>query len=602
MRVRLATAFVALFLFTSLAAPGGAHAADAAATATKKVVIIVGPTQISTETYVPMADNVAATAEAEGATVTKVYCRDATPAKVLAATAGANIIVYFGHGNGFPNPYTTPPYTYEAGQIRPDSTNGWGLAKGGTSCEDDNLAYYGENWIVANVKPAPGFTMIYSNACYTPGAGEDEAGHPTDERMAWTRVGYYSRGVLGMGAGAYFASDLWHGSSSLVQQILQNPTLSYGEIFKRASGYSASALRPYVHPTLGNRQVWLHRSGDWQGMQGYWYAFAGNPNNTPSNANAAAPPAPPAPALLTVDRLAGTDRYATAALTSQSAFAPNVPLVFVATGTNFPDALAAGAAAAKRSVPVLLVQPNAVPAATAAELQRLRPAQIAIVGSAAVVSDGVRDALRAYATSGDVFRIAGPDRYATAAAVSARTFVDAGVPVVSIATGANFPDALAGVSPTALAGGPILLVSPTGIPDATRAELARLRPQKILIFGSAGVVSTAIATELQSYTSGKVVRLAGANRYDTAVAISSASFSSAEVVYVATGLNFPDALAAGPVAGVTAGPLLLVPGTSLPASVQAELSRLDPDAVVVLGSAGVVSENVITQIKAVIGG
>jgi putative cell wall-binding protein len=116
------------------------------------------------------------------------------------------------------------------------------------------------------------------------------------------------------------------------------------------------------------------------------------------------------------------------------------------------------------------------------------------------------------------------------------------------------------------------------------------------------VVSTAIATELQSYTSGKVVRLAGANRYDTAVAISSASFSSAEVVYVATGLNFPDALAAGPVAGVTAGPLLLVPGTSLPASVQAELSRLDPDAVVVLGSAGVVSENVITQIKAVIGG
>ena len=137
---------------------------------------------------------------------------------------------------------------------------------------------------------------------------------------------------------------------------------------------------------------------------------------------------------------------------------------------------------------------------------------------------------------------------------------------------------------------------------ATKAELVRLRPQKILIFGSAGVVSDAIAAELDGYTGGRVVRLAGANRYDTAVAISSGSFISADVVYVATGLNFPDALAAGPVAGLTAGPLLLVPGTSVPASVQAELSRLDPDRVVVLGSAGVVSDSVIAQIRAATGG
>lgn len=601
MRVRPATAFVALFLFASLVAPTGVHATDAAATAARKVVIIVGPTAISQSTYIPMADNVAATATAEGAAVTKLYCKDATEAKVLAATAGANIIVYFGHGNGFPNPYTTPAYTYDAGQLSPASTNGWGLAKGGTSCNDDNLRYYGESWITANVKPAAGFTMIYSNACYAPGAGEDEAGHPTDERMAWARVGYYSRGVLGMGAGAYFASDLWHGSSSLVQQILRNPTMTYGEIFKRASGYSASALRPYVHPTLGNRQVWLHRSGDYQGLQSYWYAFAGNPNNTPSNPNAAVPAAPPAPSVLPVARVAGPDRYATAALTSQTTFAPNVPLVFVATGANFPDALAAGAAAAVTGVPVLLVQSNRVPAPTAAELQRLRPGRIAVVGSAGVVSDGVRDALRGYTTSGDVFRIAGPDRYATAAAVSASTF-GPGVPIVSIATGANFPDALAGVSPTAMAGGPILLVSPRGIPDATRAELARLQPQKILVFGSAGVVSDAIAAELDGYTSGPVVRLWGANRYDTAVAISAGNFASADVVYVATGLNFPDALAAGPVAGLTAGPLLLVPGSSVPASVQAELRRLDPDRVVVLGSAGVVSDEVIAQIQGAVGG
>ena len=200
-----------------------------------------------------------------------------------------------------------------------------------------------------------------------------------------------------------------------------------------------------------------------------------------------------------------------------------------------------------------------------------------------------------------VARIAGPDRYATAALTSRSAFASE-VPLAFVATGTNFPDALAAGAAAAKIGVPVLLVQPNAVPAATAAELQRLRPGRIAIFGSAGVVSDAIAAELDGYTGGRVVRLAGANRYDTAVAISSGSFISADVVYVATGLNFPDALAAGPVAGLTAGPLLLVPGTSVPASVQAELSRLDPDRVVVLGSAGVVSDSVIAQIQAATGG
>lgn len=595
MRVRLATSILALVALCATILAGPAPAAAAA----RKVVIIVGPTAISTSTYVPMADTVAATAAAAGATVVKLYCKDATVAKVLAATAGANIIVYFGHGNGFPNPYTSPAYTSDESQVYPAGTNGWGLANGGTGCTDSNLKYYGESWITANVKPAPGFTMIYSNACYAPGAGEDETARPTGERMAWERVGYYSRGVLGMGAGAYFATDLYRGSSSLVDVVLRNPTMTYGEIFRRANGYNAASLRQYVHPKLGNRQVWLHKSGDYAGTQGFWYAFAGNPNNTPTNNAAAAPPAPPAPSAVIIDRIGGSDRYATAALTSQANYAPGVAVAYVATGSNFPDALAGGVVAARNGAPVLLVGATGVPTATATELARLRPARIVAFGGTGVIGDGVLAALRPYATTGDVSRISGANRYSTAAAISARTFTP-GVGVVTIATGANFPDALAGVSPSAIAGGPILLVAADGIPAETAAELARLHPGRIVILGGAGVVSDGIATQLRGYTAGGVTRLAGSDRYSTGVAISAGTFAAADVVYVATGANFPDALAAGPVAGRAAAPLLLVPGTSLPASVAAELQRLAPDRVVVLGSTQVVSAGVVSQILAIL--
>ncbi|MDQ2941991.1 MAG: hypothetical protein M3R05_07365, partial [Chloroflexota bacterium] len=240
--------------------------------AAQKVAIIVGPTAISTSHYVVWADQIAATASAAGATVVKAYCANATPAKVIAAVQGANIIVYLGHGNGFPNPYSP---TLDSSKV-----NGWGLAKGGTTCDDKNLVYYGEAWIKANARPAPGFNMIYSNACYTPGAGETRVGQT--ELIAKTRVGYYSRTVLGMGAGAYFASDL--GSGKLVDLILRNPTMTYGDIFKAGNGYSALALRTFTHPnTSAPDQVWIQRTTSAYLGTDYWYAFAGNPAKAPGS-------------------------------------------------------------------------------------------------------------------------------------------------------------------------------------------------------------------------------------------------------------------------------------------------------------------------------
>jgi len=302
------------------------------------------------------------------------------------------------------------------------------------------------------------------------------------------------------------------------------------------------------------------------------------------------------PGDIPVDRIFGPDRYGTAAQISAQTFAPGVPIAYVATGADYPDALAGGAAAARDRGPVLLVTRTGIPTATAAELTRLRPNRIAVLGGTGVVSDGVQQQLASYAPGGTL-RLAGADRYATAAAISRNTFAP-NVPVAYVATGANYPDALAGVPAAGEEGGPILLVTRTSVPGATAAELERLTPRRIVILGGTGVVAHSVSTTLQRYTPSAVERRAGADRYSTAVAISQAAFGpGVDRVYISTGVNFPDGLTGGPAGALRGGPLLLVPGTSLTDGVRAELIRLDPDQVTLLGGPAVISEAVANEIR-----
>jgi spore germination protein YaaH/putative cell wall-binding protein len=298
-------------------------------------------------------------------------------------------------------------------------------------------------------------------------------------------------------------------------------------------------------------------------------------------------------------RLAGADRYATAAAVSAAAFPTGVAAAYVATGATFPDALASGPAAAVAGAPVLLTQPGSLPQVTAAELSRLRPQRIYVLGGPGAVSDTVVAGLRPFATSGEVIRLAGADRYATAAAVSARTFAP-GAPVAYVATGANFPDALAGGTAAGRQAGPVLLTGATSIPSATAAELSRLRPQRIVVLGGPSIVGDGVLAALRGYaTSGRVDRLYGAGRYETAIEISRATTAddAASTVYIATGAAFPDGLSGTP-AAARGGPLILVPSSGLTDAIATELRRLNAPQVVILGGPGVVPDAVVAQIAA----
>ena len=292
-------------------------------------------------------------------------------------------------------------------------------------------------------------------------------------------------------------------------------------------------------------------------------------------------------------RLAGPDRYATAAAVSAWSYPAGASVVYVATGENYPDALAGGAAAAAEGAPVLLVRGDLIPTATKDELVRLAPDTIVILGGEGVVSAAVADQLAGYAPN--VERRWGPTRFETAVELSKGAFPEP-VAKVYLATGFDFPDAVVAAAAAAQAGAPLLLTHPAVIPTALRDELVRLSPSEIVVVGSPDEIPDAQLAEFERYAT-TVRRIDGGDRYTTAAVLSADTFApDVAVAYVAVGSDFPDALTGGAAAGVFPGPVLLVETDAIPAAVAEELTRLSPTDVVILGGEGVVSAAVADQL------
>jgi hypothetical protein len=275
--VLIATAVATILGTLSFAAPA------AAAGAGIKVAIIVGPVgEELTPVYIGLAEAAATAAETRGATVARAYSPNADQKSVRKAVRDANIVVYLGHGIGTPNPYSDV--------ANAATMNGWGLngpnrrGDHSDSSADGALAYYGEAWIAQHARPAPGWVMIYSNACYAPGASEAPDA-PATETVAAERVSAYSRGPLAdLGASAFFATDFYEGAAHLVGQLLDAPERAYREVFMSEPRFVRDALVMRPHGILGGVETWLHKSAYFEGKVDYWYAFAGDPNLSLSGA------------------------------------------------------------------------------------------------------------------------------------------------------------------------------------------------------------------------------------------------------------------------------------------------------------------------------
>jgi uncharacterized protein YkwD/putative cell wall-binding protein len=284
-----------------------------------------------------------------------------------------------------------------------------------------------------------------------------------------------------------------------------------------------------------------------------------------------------------VERIDGADRYAVSIAIAARAYPATAPVVYIASGENYPDALAAGPAAAKEGGPLLLTPGSSLPSSVEQAVRRLAPARIVVVGGINSVSETVVNQLRSIQS--DVERVSGADRFEVSRNLAARVFSDTAPSRVYVVTGNTFPDALSAGAAAAAQQVPVILVNglQPSADAATLATLSDLGVARVTIAGGPNSVSTGIEASLtRSWPDTQ--RLSGADRYSASQAISRDAYpGTASRVILSTGLNFPDALAGSAWAGVVSAPLYVVPGTCVPQATLEEIYRLNATTVSLLG-------------------
>lgn len=207
---------------------------------------------------------------------------------------------------------------------------------------------------------------------------------------------------------------------------------------------------------------------------------------------------------LAVRRIQGPDRYATSAAVARE-IATSLGTNFgrqaiIARGDDFADALAAGPIAYSQRMPLLLTRPGELPATTAQAISDLRVSSAIVIGGTGAVSPSVTQSLADANVAWS--RISGACRFTTAEAV-ARESIRRGWStgqIAGIATGQNFPDALAGGVATGAQGGVVLLTRSTLLSVNTAAFLHESTDSlsEIKVYGGTGAICNTVHTSMHS--------------------------------------------------------------------------------------------------------
>jgi uncharacterized protein YkwD/putative cell wall-binding protein len=316
------------------------------------------------------------------------------------------------------------------------------------------------------------------------------------------------------------------------------------------------------------------------------------------------PTATPAPTVApvakpVVTRIPGGDRYATSVAISQK-FPRAIPVLYIVNENNHFDMASAAPAAAKQAGGMLITTQKAIPSSILAEIKRLAPKKIVVVGDTNSVSASVYTTLSKLTPS--IRRDAGKDRYATSITVNTKVFPAGKTPEAYIVSGTDPAANLSGVAAAAAKKIPVFVVPSTStksaLPAATKTALQKLGVKKVTILGDTVKISSLIESNLRStFGTANVKRITGTNILNTSYNTNRAAFTTAKEVFLVNSNSTANALSSATLAGARNAPLYLVSTSCVPNSVLTEITRLKATRVTIVGNTQSLNDRVAKLTK-----
>lgn len=276
-------------------------------------------------------------------------------------------------------------------------------------------------------------------------------------------------------------------------------------------------------------------------------------------------------------RISGKDRITTSVEISKSAYTTSENVV-LASGFNFADALSAGQLASALDAPLLLSSQNKLDSQTKNEIERLKAKKVFVVGGDNAISKtGIDTTLKSEKI--DVTRLEGQDRYFTSQKVVEKTKEIINPEYLLIASGKNFPDALAATGFFVNHKSVMVLSDGLTYPQSNLQEIA---------------IGGVNQLPLKSF---KGKRVSGKDRYETALEIAKLSFDKNNNAILASGQVFADSLSAVSLTKKHNAPIILTQSNSLTENAKKYLNGKN---VFIVGGEKTVVNDILTRKKPVV--
>ena len=275
-------------------------------------------------------------------------------------------------------------------------------------------------------------------------------------------------------------------------------------------------------------------------------------------------------------RISGKDRITTSVEISKSAYTTSENVV-LASGFNFADALSAGQLASALDAPLLLSSQDKLDSQTKNEIERLKAKKVYVVGGDNAISKtGIDTNLQS--SNINVTRLEGQDRYSTSQKVMKKTKEIINPEYLLIASGKNFPDALAATGFFVNHKSVMVLSDGITYPQSNLQEIAIGGKNQLPLKGFTGK------------------RVSGKDRYETALEIAKLSFDKNNNAILASGQVFADSLSAVSLTKKHNAPIILTQSDSLTENAKKYLNGKN---VFIVGGEKTVVNDILTRKKPV---